>query len=89
MLAIPLAATASDLIFQRLAQAASRDGGFEDCATACQQQIDASISRCSGYREVLDPSDTSPPPPKCKALAIEQFEICKARCPAPHIAGQG
>ncbi len=89
MLAIPSAATASDLIFQRLAQAASRDGGFEDCATACQQQIDARIARCPGYREILDPAATFAPSPKCKALAIEQFEICKARCPTPRETGQG
>lgn len=89
MLATPMAATATDPLFQRLAQAASRDGGFEDCATACQLQVDTRIAQCPGYREVLNPTVSSPPPPKCKAIAIEQFESCKARCPAPRYSAQG
>ncbi len=85
----PVTTPAADADFRRLAQAASRDGGFEDCATDCQKQIDARIARCPGYREVLDPADKSPPTPKCKATAIEQFESCKARCPAPRYSAQG
>lgn len=85
----PLTTPAADADFRRLAQAAARDGGFEDCATACQHQIDARIAQCPGYREILNPTDTSPPMPKCKAIAIEQFESCKARCPAPRYSAQG
>ena len=85
----PLAALGAAPVFQRLAQAVSRDGGFEDCATACQLQVDARIARCPGYREISGPEDTSPPAPRCKATAIEQFEGCKARCPAPRFSGQG
>lgn len=88
-LATPLAATATDPDLQRLAQVAARDGGFEDCATACQRQIDARMAQCPGYREILTPADSSPAAPRCKAMAIEQFESCMARCPAPRVAAQG
>ena len=86
---LPLSAPAAEPVFQRLAQAVSRDGGFEDCATSCQLQVDARIARCPGYREISGPEDTSPPAPRCKATAIEQFESCKARCPAPRVSAQG
>jgi hypothetical protein len=85
LLAMPTAAIASDPIVLRLAQAADRDGGFEDCVTVCQRQIDARIAQCPGYREIANPAASSPPPPKCKATAIEQFESCKAQCPAPRV----
>ena len=85
----PLAALGAAPVFQRLAQSASRDGGFEDCVTACQLQVDGRIAQCPGYREIASPADRSPPPPKCKSTAIEQFESCKARCPAPRYSAQG
>ena len=85
----PLTTPAADTDFLRLAQSASSDGGFEDCATACQLQVDARIGQCPGYREIVNPADRSAPPPKCKATAIEQFESCKARCPAPRYSAQG
>lgn len=85
----PLTTLAAEADFRRLAQSASRDGGFEDCVTACQLQVDARIAQCPGYREIVNPTDRSAPPPKCKATAIEQFESCKSRCPAPRYSAQG
>ena len=73
-LAMPLVASAADPSFLRLAQAASRDGGFEDCANACQLQVDQRIAQCPGFREIATPAlAATPAAPRCKQTAVEQY----------------
>jgi hypothetical protein len=89
-LAMPLVASAADPSFLRLAQAASRDGGFEDCANACQLQVDQRIAQCPGFREIANPAlAATPAAPRCKQTAVEQYQGCLSRCPAPRYAPQG
>lgn len=89
-LAMPLAASAADPSFLRLAQAASRDGGFEDCANACQLQVDQRIAQCPGFREIANRAlAATPAAPRCKQTAVEQYQGCLSRCPAPRYAPQG
>lgn len=85
----PSVSLADDGTFQRLAQAAQRDAQFEECANACQAMVDRRIAQCPGYREIQDPANRYAPPPQCKKAAIEEFESCRARCPAPRFQPQG
>ena len=68
---------------EKLRLLAERDPNYERCATVCQQRIDDALSNCPGAREVQRPSDTSPPPPRCKRNAVEEFERCLQTCPPP------
>jgi hypothetical protein len=86
---LPCASLADDATFLRLAQAAQRDVQFEECANACQAMVDRRIAQCPGYREIQDPGNRYAPPPQCKKAAIEEFESCRASCPASRFQPQG
>lgn len=62
---------------------AERDENYERCANICQKRIDEALGNCPGAREVQEPEDTSPPVPKCKRNAVEEFERCLQTCPPP------
>jgi hypothetical protein len=62
---------------------------YVSCATECQVEIDQRMARCSGYRLIRDPNDRSAPLPRCRGVAIEQFERCMTRCPAETPAIEG
>lgn len=68
---------------------ADRDAYYEQCATICQTQVDEDINNCPGAREIKKPNDSTPPLPQCKRNAVERFERCMQRCPAPPADLQG
>lgn len=69
--------------FQKPTLLAERDENYERCANTCQKRIDESLGKCPGAREVQRPEDTSPPQPRCKRNAVEEFERCLQACPPP------